>query len=414
MLARSGRVRAGRASRARAGRSLVGAAALVVALAALTVAVFGVVYERQVGQLKRATEADYDRYTSLTGLTNQATQNVLDPRYTDANGDLVADAPTDPSKQIDPPTLRFTYISVEDDAPFRAGFKDLLTALSKATGKPVEFASYPDRNDKLRDLRDGKVAIAGLNTGAVPLGVCAAGFVPLVQAADAAGGTGAQMLVIVPAGSPLQKLADLKEHGPGHEEGHELILTDPASNSGYKSPLVLLRENGMLPPRDYQIRFSNGHVQSIEGIRDHRFEAAAVAGDVLARMHAAGQIKAADYRVIYTSDQTFPGVAIGCPSILKPELVKRIRDTLLDFDWKGTSMEKAFAAEGKVKFVPVNYKKDWEYVRRIDDSIGESYTLPAGPATAPLGPARSAAPTATGGTTGGRMIPATPAVTTAP
>ena len=38
---------------------------------------------------------------------------TLDPRYTDADGDLVADIPEDPDAWVDPSTLIFAYTPVE-------------------------------------------------------------------------------------------------------------------------------------------------------------------------------------------------------------------------------------------------------------------------------------------------------------
>ncbi|HJO85959.1 MAG TPA: phosphate/phosphite/phosphonate ABC transporter substrate-binding protein, partial [Rhodospirillales bacterium] len=40
----------------------------------------------------------------------------LDKRFCDANGDLVADTPTDASKLLNPSTLVFSYTPVEDPA----------------------------------------------------------------------------------------------------------------------------------------------------------------------------------------------------------------------------------------------------------------------------------------------------------
>src|SRR5438105_4443336 len=37
--------------------------------------------------------------------------NKLDPSFTDADGDLIADAPADPSKLIDPPTITFCFVA---------------------------------------------------------------------------------------------------------------------------------------------------------------------------------------------------------------------------------------------------------------------------------------------------------------
>ena len=366
--------------RARSGKA-ASTAALIIALIALAVAVFGVVYKQQVSNVQAGTAEQEAMYRRMTGLDNPAARNALDPRYTDADGDLVADAPTDASKQIDPPTLKFSYVAVEDDADFKVAFKELLAAISKATGKPVEFASYSSGEDELRDLRDGKLHIAGLNTGSVPIGVCTAGFVPVSQLADTDGNAGYHMEIITRPDSSIAKLTDIR--------GHELALTEPNSNSGYKAPLVRLRESNLRPPTDYLIRYSQGHAQSIAGIKNKVFEAAAVAGDVLKRETSDGKIAASDYKVIYTSDETFPGAAIGYTSILKPELAAKIKAVLTGFDWKGTGLEKSFAAEGKTKFVPADYKKSWDFVRRIDESIGFSYALhepatsqPAQPVTA--------------------------------
>ena len=42
----------------------------------------------------------------------------LDKAYCDRDGDLVADAPTDPKQLVDPPTLIFAYTPVEDPAVY--------------------------------------------------------------------------------------------------------------------------------------------------------------------------------------------------------------------------------------------------------------------------------------------------------
>ncbi|HEX8324014.1 MAG TPA: phosphate/phosphite/phosphonate ABC transporter substrate-binding protein [Tepidisphaeraceae bacterium] len=335
---------------------------------------FAVLYKKQVSSVNDSLADQAALFTRLTGLNEPAARNALDARYVDSDGDLVADAPAEPAKQIDPPTLVFSYVVVEDDAGFRAAFKELMEAIGTATGKPVEYVSYSSLDDKLRALRDGQLHIAGLNTGSVPIGVCTAGFVPVSQLGDASGNAGYRLQIISPADSKLTKLTDLR--------GRELTLTEPSSNSGYKAPLVLLRENNLRPPTDYLLRYSQGHSQSIAGIKNKLFEAAAVAGDVLQREQNEGRIAATDYKVLYTSDQLFPGAALGYTSTLKPELAAKIRQVLVSFDWKGTGLEKQFAAEGKTKFVPADYRKNWEYVRRIDESIGFNYALRA-PATQP-------------------------------
>ena len=351
---------------------------LVVASLAIVGVAYAIMYQQQVAAPLRQKLADQNAIlTRMTGLMNPHANNLLSPSYADANGDLVADAPTDPAKQLDPPALRFSYLAVDDAQPFKESFAALTDAIAKATGKPVEYVPFSDAKDELAAIRDGKLDIAGFNTGSVPIAVCAAGFVPVAEMAGPSGEAGYQMEIIVTRDSPIQKLADLR--------GHELTLTEPTSNSGYKAPLVLMRENGMKPPDDYLLRYSQGHVESIRGIKNKRFEAAAVANDVLKREIAAGVIGANDYRSIYKGESSFPGAALGYASRLKPELAKKISDVLLHFDWKGTGLEKEFGPEGKTHFIAVDYKKDWEYVRRIDENIGFTYSIAplAAPATQP-------------------------------
>ena len=47
-----------------------------------------------------------------------AAEFKLDSRYQDADGDMIADIPTDPSQQVDPDTLIFAYTPVEDPAVY--------------------------------------------------------------------------------------------------------------------------------------------------------------------------------------------------------------------------------------------------------------------------------------------------------
>ncbi len=302
----------------------------------------------------------------LSGLQNPV-NNRLDSRYTDANGDLVADAPTDPAKLIDPPSLVFSYVAVDDPSEYKSAFADLMAHISKATGKPVTYLDATTTDEQLRALRDGKLQITTLNTGNVPLGVCEAGFVPIAALGDAKGASKYEMEILVAADSPIKTVSDIR--------GHELTLTDPGSNSGYKAPLVLLKSDfGLLPGRDFGIRYSVGHEQSIRGLANGTYECVAVANDVLERQLSEGTIKPEQFRSIYKSE-SFPTAAIGYAYNLKPELAAEIRGAILDFDWIGTSMEKEFAASNQTRFVPVDYKNDWSLVRRIDDSIGFAYQI---------------------------------------
>src|SRR5204863_1768045 len=118
--------------------------------------------------------------------------------------------------------------------------------------------------------------VTGFSTGNVPKAVDGAGFIPVCSLADAEGKGLIQMQIIVPADSSLHSASELR--------GHELALTEPGSNAGYKAPLVRLKKDfNLLPGKDYGIRYSGGYDTSVQGIASKMYQAAAVASDVLKR-----------------------------------------------------------------------------------------------------------------------------------
>jgi phosphonate transport system substrate-binding protein len=285
--------------------------------------------------------------------------------FADADNDLVADPPTDPAKLINPDALVFSYVAASSDeqGPAEDTWKELFAAIKAKTGKDVKLVRYSTAEEQLAALKKGDLHIVGLNTGLVQNAVEQDGFVPLCTLGRADGSWGYTMEFIVPAGSPIKKLDDIK--------GHKVTFTSVDSNSGCKAPLVLLKEKSdLLPERDYRFGFSQGHEESIKGVASKEFDVAPVASDMLARMKEKGQIDPASYVSIYTSER-FPPATIGYVYNLAPELRDGIKEVLLSFDWKGTGLEKQFGPEGKSKFVPVSYKDDWANTRRIDQVIAE-------------------------------------------
>lgn len=316
--------------------------------------------------LQERLAAQQDLLVRLSGLLNPV-NNKLDPMYTDADGDLVADVPTDVTKQRDPQRLRVCYIYSDEPGEYKAAFADFAAYLSKATGKPVDYVDMSSLSEQLSALKHGQLDITVFNTGSVPIAVSAAGFVPVGCLGSEKGSSKYEMEIIARPDSGIQSVADLT--------GRELALTDPGSNSGYKAPLVLIKADfGLMPGKDFGVRYSGGHEESIRSIADGTYQAAAVASDVLDRKVAAGDIKPEQFKVIYKSE-SFPTAAVGYAHDLSPELADKIRAAIFAFRFPGTSMDKLFAGTGQDRFVPVDYKNDWALVRRIDDAIGFAYQV---------------------------------------
>ncbi|HML93544.1 phosphate/phosphite/phosphonate ABC transporter substrate-binding protein [Methyloceanibacter sp.] len=290
----------------------------------------------------------------------------LDSRYQDKDGDLIADIPADPSKQIDPSTLIFAYTPVEDPAVYVDVWKGFLDHLSEVTGRPVQFFPVQSNAAQIEAMRAGRLHIAGVNTGSNPLAVACAGLRPFTMMASDDGSFGYEMEIVTYPGSGIEKPEDLK--------GRVLAFTAETSNSGFKAPSALLKsEFGLEPDKDFTPRFSGAHDNSILGVANKDYDAAAIANTIKARMIDRGVVKADQLKTIYTS-QTFPTTGFGVAYNLKPELQEKIKQAFFSFDWKGSKLLEEFSKSGDTTFVPITFKDDWAVIRKIDEANGVEYS----------------------------------------
>jgi len=313
-------------------------------------------------------KADSSRAKRIFGLDKPRSMPLADI-YTDADNDRVADAPKEPERWIDPQAILFSYVATPNAEAYEKAWQPLADHLSQATGKPVQYVRFESARDQLLAIREGRLHVTALNTGNVPEAVSLYGFVPIAAPAKEDGSSGYTMKIITPASSTIRTPADLF--------GKQIAFTDPGSNSGCKAPMVLLMTDFNLEPEvGYTMVFSRGHEQSIAGVAQGKYQAAAVASDMLDRAIARGDIQASDVRTIYESER-FPAAAIGYVYNLKPELADTIREAILAFKVEHDSITQELA-EGVVGFAPVSYKDDWALIRRIDEVVSiDSKPVPA-------------------------------------
>ena len=291
-------------------------------------------------------------------------RGTLDKAYCDRNGDLVADLPTDPNKVVNPSTLIFSYTPVEDPAVYQKVWDGFIKNLEKTTGKRVVFFPVQSNAAQYEAMRSGRLHVAGVNAGGNALAVNCAGYVPFAMMAAKDNSFGYEMEIIVSADSPIKTPADLK--------GHKVAFTDATSNSGFKAPSAILRADFSLEAkRDFGPVFSGKHDNSILGVVNKDYEAAAVANSVLNRMIDRKVFDPAKIRSIYKSE-TFPTTGYGYAYNLDPKLVEKIKEAFFTFPWEGSALAAEFKKEAK--FIPIDYKKDWAVLRKIDDANGVKYT----------------------------------------
>src|SRR5438093_8128340 len=196
----------------------------------------------------------------------------LDTLYCDEDGDLVADAPTDPKKWRDPGTLVFAYTPVEDPAVYQNVFKPFTDYLAQCTGKRVVYYPVQSNSAEIEAMRSGRLHVAGFSTGPTGFAVNLAGAVPFAAKGSEKGPHGYHLISIVRKDSPYQKLSDLK--------GKRVAHTSPSSNSGNLAPLVLYPPEGLKPNEDYKAMMSGGHDKSALGVASGDYDMAGVASDV--------------------------------------------------------------------------------------------------------------------------------------
>ncbi len=285
----------------------------------------------------------------------------LDTRYCDANKDLVADAPTDPKEWKDPSALVWAYTPVEDPAVYANIFKPFTEHLTSCVGKRIVYYPVQSNSAEIEAMRSGRLHFAGFSTGPTGFAVNLAGAVPFAAKGVGTEVRGYNLVAVVKASSPYQKLSDLKDKKVAH--------TSPSSNSGNLAPRVLFPDQGLTADTDYKPLMSGGHDKSLLGVVSGDYDMGAIASDVFDRMITRGTVKKEDVRVIYRSP-VFPTSSFAYAHDLKPELAKKLTDCFFSFRFT-PEMTKEF--NGDDRFLPISYQKDWAVVRDVAEKSGTPY-----------------------------------------
>lgn len=152
-----------------------------------------------------------------------------------------------------------------------------------------------------------------------------------------------------------------------------MAFTAETSNSGFKAPSALLKsEFGMEAGTDFTPAFSGKHDNSVLGVANKDYPAAAIANSIKTRMIEREVVKADQLVVLYTS-QTFPTTGYGVAHNLTPELQEKIKEAFFTFNWEGSSLAEEFSKSGEEQFIPITFKDNWSVIRQIDEATGVSY-----------------------------------------
>lgn len=335
-------------------------------------------------------------------VTNADRFAKLADEYKDADNDLVADTPADAKE---PAELFFCDVPGPNPDADEQLWKAFLEHMSAATGKPCKYlkrvdatppqpGAVPPTDDagepipqedagavksfsaQLAALKAGQLHVTAFTTGQVRQAVNTAGFRPLLVPSDKDGKATYRVKVLVAANSKVQALADLK--------GKTLAVPALSSNSGAKAPIVLLHDEGKLNPRtDFKVKVAGTYWGALAQVAKGEADATCIASDLLDREMARGEPTEAEKkqgRMKFTAEQfrelpattaEYPRVCFGVSHQLPQPLVDKIKAGFASFKFEGTDVGKKYTPDGAVKFQAVEFKKDWEGVRKIDDRLAE-------------------------------------------
>lgn len=179
--------------------------------------------------------------------------------------------------------------------------------LTKALGIPVRLYESSDYNGVIQAISSGQVDFATIAGGGYANVDAQVGdkVTPLLTPRQAEGETGYYAALVVPAGSPVRTLADMRGRSVGY--------VDYNSTSGYLYPRAALRKQGVEPDSFFgRSSFAGGQTQTVMALANGQFEGAIlqVSGGTpesgftrgpLRTMARQGLVDIDDFRIVWTA-----------------------------------------------------------------------------------------------------------------
>jgi phosphonate transport system substrate-binding protein len=229
-------------------------------------------------------------------------------------------------------TLKFAVVPAGDTDRMIADFGRVAEAVAKEVGMKAEVVEATDYGAVIEDLARGGVDIAWFGPASYFFAKEEAGAQAFAVGESEEGGTAYHSICLVPAGSPIRSLEDLK--------GRTVALVDPASTSGSIVPTGLILEKfGQLPDQLFgQVVYAGSHDAAFERMLQKQVDACFCQDITLKERLEEGKIKESDVRIIETSDP-IPGSPLCLREGLEPELAEKIKAAFIGLEESGVSLK---------------------------------------------------------------------------
>ncbi|MBX9697994.1 MAG: phosphonate ABC transporter substrate-binding protein [Acetobacteraceae bacterium] len=200
------------------------------------------------------------------------------------------------------PELVYAVVPAENAAGVTERFGPFVEYMSRALGTRVTLRVANDYAAVIEGQRSGNIHFAYYGPSAFARALMTGAQVEAFAIdVNADGSKGYFSVFYVKAGSPFQKIEDLR--------GRNLGLVDPNSTSGNNVPRFALDKMGITPEQFFaRVVYTGSHENAVIALQQGTVDVAANwwnddQESNLMRMDRKGMVKAADFRIIFRSDQ---------------------------------------------------------------------------------------------------------------
>ncbi len=237
--------------------------------------------------------------------------------------------------QSNPRKLRIALLPDENASTIIQNAQPLKEYLEKTLSREVELIVTTDYSSMIEAMRFGRIEVAYFGPFSYVLAKSKAD-IDAVAVGVSRGSPTYKSVVIVPAGSPIQTVAQLK--------GKTVGFGDQASTSSHLVPRATIQDMaGLKADADYKGVYLGAHDAVARAVETGKVDAGALSEAIYASLIKSGKIDAAKVRVLVES-KPIPNYPIAIQNKLDPQLKAAIRQAFLDI--KDPAILKSFRAEG--------------------------------------------------------------------
>lgn len=298
---------------------------------------------------------------------DEASIEELDQNFEPRDEPRYGDAPTQPEAAeefVDYDPLVLAWTPDADPAVYEDALTSVQENIEAETDREVELEIIDSYSAMTEAFRSERLHISRIGAGNLPFVVNLTDAIPFAMPFGE--GTFGNRLWISTQidNDEINTVDDLV--------GREIAHTEPTSGSGHLEPTVFLQNReGIVPGEDYEIVFSGGHAQSIQGIARGDFDAGPTAGPIVPILTDRDELDPEELKVIWAGPFARPLGPICYLNNLLPEVRDGIETALFDYDYADTGL---FEQQGYDSFAEIDYATHYDPVLQVHQEQGLEYT----------------------------------------